>query len=143
MQCSLTEVPFELDEDRGGIVVPVVVNGRPGAALLDTGAGHTVVSPELLGSPDRLASGSFASDRPGFVATRSWAMASLRVGPADFGRQRVQAMDMSEVSRAYRRRVDGLIGQDVLVRFGRVVIDFDAHQVKFVKGESERCPGAE
>jgi hypothetical protein len=140
--CIRTDVPFLLDQDRGGIIVPVVVNGRAGTALLDTGAGHTVVSPQLLGVSHRLNSGSFSMEQPGFVAQRAWARAPLRLGDADVGLQSVQAMDMAEVSRAYRRNIDALIGQDVLTRFGRVVIDFEARRLLLLRGEFESCPAA-
>jgi predicted aspartyl protease len=146
-QCAPVEVPFELDTDRGGIVVRVGVNGREGTALLDTGAGHTVVSPQLLGAADaRLPAGSFSRGRPGFTAVGIWASARLSLGLADLGSKPVEAMDMSEVSRVYRRRIDGLVGQDVLARYGRVEIDFEARRIRLLRKRRGRpaddgCPG--
>jgi len=137
--CPEVEVPFELDEDRGGIVVPLAANGHRGSALLDTGAGHTVVSTDLLGTAAGLPPGEFSPERPGLVATRMWIAVELRVAGVSVGRHRVQLMDMSEVSRVYRRRVDGLLGQDVLTRFGRVVIDFEARRIHLARRAEERC----
>jgi len=132
------EVPFVYEAERGAIVLEIVANHRPAAVLLDTGAARTVLSAEFVGLPKgRVDSARFSSERPGIRADGVWMIAALTLGGRDLGRQPVRLMDLSEVSRVYKRRVDGLLGQDVLTRFEAIEIDFGARRLRL----SDRTPG--
>jgi len=138
-RCPAVEIPFRLDTDRGGIILDVNVNGRPATALLDTGAGHTVVSTGILRVAAALKPGRFAEDRPGFWGQRMWVWIALGMGRTDLGRLHVHVMDLAEVSRAYGRRVDALVGQDVLSRFDRVVLDFEGRRLHLIPRPEAQC----
>ena len=117
-------LPFQLDAERGAVLVEMRVNGRKGLFVLDTGSAATIVSLELAGLPRAAARPRFSEDGPGLRASGVYADVSLAIGARALGRRTVAAMDMTEVSRAFRRPIDGLLGQDVLRGFGRLVVDY-------------------
>lgn len=117
-------LPFDVDARYGSIFVAVTVNGRPATLLVDTGAASTIVRPELAGV-DRLAldRSRFRGD-VGFEARGVWQTVRLGLGTSWSTPLEVGAVDLSEAMQRYGRRVDGLLGQDVLRRFRRVTFDY-------------------
>jgi hypothetical protein len=45
--------------------------------------------------------------------------------------RQVVVMNLKEISRVYNRRIDGLLGQDLLSEFDSVVIDFKKKKIRF------------
>ena len=124
------EIPIEREPLFGSIVLRVRVNQTPAVLILDTGSNVTVLSPELVGRDsvelhlaDPPAKGS------GFVGQGLWATTTLELGTRVWCHRRVLAKDMQDVSRTYRRRVDGLLGVDVLGEFKHVELDFEHHRL--------------
>lgn len=129
------EIPFQFVLERQ-IVFPVVVNGNPAEAWLDSGAGMTVLDAgfarELgvaLGPPIR------AHGVAGEVKDVRLANADLRAGDLVLAGRRVVVMDLSGVARVVQRPVQVLLGRDV---FDQAVVDID-----FERRRVELIPRAE
>lgn len=119
------ELPFELDAGRDAILIRAEVNGKPALLLLDTGANRTVVRPELVGvSASELQAARFRSASPGLQAEFTFREATLRLGTREWRNRRLAVMNLEQVSRAYGRQLDGILGRDILREFSRVSIDF-------------------
>ena len=126
------EVPFESVGGEGLILIRGVANRAPALLLLDTGAAQTILRPELVGGGvGALPPSRFSGDGPGLRAHGRWTEATLQIGGKVWTNRSVVAMSFDEVSRAYGRRIDGLIGQDLLREFDRVTIDFRKGKVIF------------
>jgi hypothetical protein len=135
------DIPFVYEPERGAIVLQLVVNGRTAEVLLDTGAACTVLSTDFIGVPGGAAgTARFSSSQPGVRGDGVWMRAALSLGGRDLGRYPVRLMDLSEVSRVYKRRVDGLLGQDVLMRFDAIEIDFRARRLRLVGRAGDPSP---
>lgn len=100
------------------IVVDARVNGSTSAKMiLDTGAGHTLLSPRVLAAAGvSLTRGTIAARTRGVasgtdVDIQMVSIESLSVGDANAGRMLVSAYEM------HMPDVDGLLGQDFLARF--------------------------
>jgi len=121
-------IAFETDARFGSILVPITVNGKPATLLLDTGAASTFVSAELAGvDASQVKRSRFRADG-GMEVSGVWESARLELG----GRKMtldVKAVDFAAASERYGRRIDGLLGQDVLRKFARVTIDFRAKRL--------------
>jgi hypothetical protein len=128
------EAPFEVHSKRHAILLELVVNGKDCTFILDTGAARTVVSPSVLGglTEFELKLSRFRSRGPGFSGEATWGRVdSLRVGKQVWYDRQVVVMNLKEISRVYNRRIDGLLGQDLLSEFDSVVIDFKKKKIRF------------
>jgi aspartyl protease len=113
----------------GHHVVEITLNGRPGAFLVDTGAGATIIhapyAPAFALAP--AAAGGAGAGAGGKIRLDRIDVAALAVGGTRTRLSRIYAMDLSyvvdAVSEGSPRRVQGLIGQDVL-RDQKALIDF-------------------
>jgi hypothetical protein len=98
--------------------------------ILDTGASHTVVSPERAGlSTLDLAKARFSPNGPGVSAEAVWSRTTLRLGGKVWSDRPVVVMNMAEISRVYGRKVDGLLGHDLLGECRRISIDFEQRRL--------------
>jgi hypothetical protein len=123
-------IPFEVNTGRQAILIRAELNGEPSLLILDTGASHTVVSPERAGlSAIDLARARFSQTGPGVAAEAVWARTTLRLGGKVWSDRPVVVMNMAEVSRAYGRKIDGLLGHDLLGECRRVSIDFEGRRL--------------
>ncbi len=130
------EIPFKIYGKRHAILVQVAVNGKSCTFLLDTGAARTVVSPAVVGglAGFNLKVSKFRAKGPGLAGEATWeTVNSLRLGKKTWYDQRVVVMNLKEVSRIYGRRIDGLLGQDILTEFPLVVIDFKNRKIVFTR----------
>ncbi len=128
------EVPFDVDSKRNSMLVEVVVNGKPCTFVLDTGAARTVVSPAVVGglAGFNLKASKFRAKGPGLAGEATWeTVNSLRLGKKTWYDQRIVVMNLDAVSKVYDRRIDGLLGQDLLSEFGSVLIDFKNRKISF------------
>ncbi len=126
------EVGFELHPRFGAILIRAEVNREPAVMILDTGSSRTILSPRITGLDVReLERPADIKNGSGVEGEARWGKASLRVGPRVFRDQRVVVLDLQEVSHNFGREIDGLLGQDVLCEFERVVIDFKKRKVTF------------
>jgi hypothetical protein len=110
--------------------VAVVLNGKPGIFLVDTGAGATIIHSLYLAkfALAPAAAAGVAASGGGKASYEPVAIAALTVGGARTRLHRIYAMDLSylvdAVSASSKQPIEGLIGQDVL-RDQRAMIDFD------------------
>jgi len=122
---SVISVPLEVDGQFGSLLVRMEVNGKTAVFLVDTGAASTFVSAELAGvDPFTLQQSRFRGDG-GMEVRGVWERAKIRLGDWKTTMD-VKAIDTAPISRRYGRRIDGLLGQDILRQFARVTIDFEA-----------------
>ncbi|HEY7369902.1 MAG TPA: retropepsin-like aspartic protease [Thermoanaerobaculia bacterium] len=126
-QENTVEVAFERHASPSVLLVRARVNEKAVLLILDTGASNTVLSQELLG--EKLARSRFSTQSAGLHAQGRWTQATLELGGRTWRDRPVVAMNLAEVSRAYGRRIDGLIGQDLLSEFASVTIDFKARRL--------------
>jgi predicted aspartyl protease len=115
-------IPFQFVLERQ-ILFPIVIDGKPAEAWLDSGAGVTVVNAAFakqigleLGAPIK------AHGVSGEVADVRLATADLKAGDLVMPGRRVVVMDLSGVQRLVQRPVQVLLGRDV---FDRAVVDLD------------------
>jgi hypothetical protein len=110
--------------------VAVVLNGKPGIFLVDTGAGATIIHSLYLAkfALAPAAAAGVAASGGGKARYEPVSIAALTVGGARTRLHRIYAMDLSylvdAVSASSRQPIEGLIGQDVL-RDQKAMIDFD------------------
>jgi hypothetical protein len=109
--------------------VAIMLNGKPGIFLIDTGAGATVIHTPYLAKfalAPAAAAGTAASGG-GKARYESVSIAALTVGGARTRLNRIYAMDLAylvdAVSASSAQPIEGLIGQDVL-RDQKAMIDF-------------------
>lgn len=131
LSAEVLELPFEIDSAHSAILVRASADGKPVLLVLDTGASQTILAREVVRTaPPTLARSEFSSDGPGLRASGRYTEATLALGGRTWKNRSVVAMSMVEVSQAFGRRIDGLIGQDLLREFGRVTIDFRARTLR-------------
>lgn len=124
------EVPFELDGKRKAILVEVEVNGQDRTFVMDTGASHTVVSHAAVGVTQYELKRARFNPGPGVSGEATWAeVRSLCLGESRWHDLRIVVMNMDQVSQVFGRRIDGLLGQDVLMEFDRVEIDYKTRRI--------------
>jgi len=113
-------------------VVTIDVNGSPRNFVVDTGAQITLVTPSVLGKPlaaYRAASnGTSTGSGIGGSAAVIYGKADIAFGGLDLKNFDVVVIpgSMDKLSKATGIRIDGLLAQDILARFGRVIFDYKA-----------------
>ncbi|MET0271641.1 MAG: aspartyl protease family protein [Phenylobacterium sp.] len=136
-------VDFEYVQDRQ-ILFPILVNGRPAEAWLDSGASATVLDAafarelgvELLDVRVR------AQGVAGRVPGVRLAGADLQVGDLALPGRQVAVMDLAAITRVVQRPVQVILGRDI---FDNAVVDIDfaARQITFLPRETFEPPPGE
>jgi hypothetical protein len=116
-------------------LVPVYINGHgPLPFALDTGASRSLVALSLarrLHLPTRGAAGTVTGvtggGRPAQnVYVSSWSAASVRLPPATIAALSSEGAPRAKAGRSGRLRGPvGLLGSDVLSRYGKIAVDYD------------------
>jgi hypothetical protein len=121
-----TIVPIERSPHFGAILVNVHVNGKPAVLILDTGSNTTILSPEISGlNPAHLPHADPPRKGTGFVRDGRWGKATLTIGTTVWKDKRVLVVDTKDLSRAVQRKIDGILGQDILDEFKYVEINLE------------------
>ncbi len=126
-------IPLLVLEGPGGATLalaPVYIAGHgPYAFALDTGASHSVIDRELaeqLGLPTAGSAvevtGVAATAEAGQVRVGGW-----RVGDVQLPGDTVVSLALSEPN--HRLKMRGLLGSDVLSRFGAITVDYDRQRL--------------
>jgi hypothetical protein len=120
--------------------VSVMLNGKPGAFLVDTGAGATVIhSPYLHHFALTAAAAGTGGNANGKIRLDAVRVSAFAVGGARTRLHQMYAMDLSyivdAVSAESARPIEGLIGQDVL-RDQKAMIDFDRSVLYLANSDS-------
>jgi predicted aspartyl protease len=127
------------------ILLPVHVNGRgPFDFILDTGAGTSLLTPELAKQLDIQIIGSKEGQSAGGKIAVSLAKAdSLAVGNAKFDDVDLGIVDLSHVGKTIGAKIDGDLGYNFLKHF-RVTINYRECEIRVddpKRVESFRRPG--
>lgn len=119
-----TVLPIERSPRFGAILVTVLVNDKRAVLILDTGSNTTIVSPEIAElNPASLPRAEPPQKGTGFVGDGRWGRATLTIGSTVWKARRVLIVDTRDLSRAAERKIDGILGQDILDEFAYVEID--------------------
>jgi len=135
---DLDWIPFEYVNNSHLVGLPVHINGKgPYQFALDTGAGGTVMSPEVaekLGLDVKPIEG-MARGLGGDVQLKMAELDSLFVGAAKITNNQVMVIDLSKVSPKGKLIENGIIGYDFLKNF-ETVIDYPSEQISFIDERS-------
>jgi Aspartyl protease len=120
-------VRYQQSRKFNAMLVIAQVNGKAAVLIVDTGSSRTMVSPELVANPNMSAKFpvSFPFARRSEVS--SWAEATLQVGWKRWKQHLVVVQDQAELRRIFGQPIDGILGQDILGEFRRVIIDSEHH----------------
>jgi predicted aspartyl protease len=120
------------------ILVPVHVDETgPYDFILDTGAGTSLLAPELARKLGIEGSETKIGYTAGGEVTASIGIAkSLGVGTAKLENVEVAIMDMSDLGKAVGARIDGDIGYNYLKHF-RVTVDYRHNMLLLARGQHE------
>lgn len=119
-----TVLRIERSPHFGVILVNVQVNEKPAVLIVDTGSNTTILSPEVSGlNPARLPRANPPPKGTGFVGDGHWGQATLTIGTNVWKDKRVLVSDTKDLSRAFKRKIDGILGQDILDEFKCVKIN--------------------
>lgn len=119
-----TVLRIERSPHFGVILVNVQVNEKPAVLIVDTGSSITMLSPEVSGlDPARLPRAIPPRQGTGFVGNGRWGQATLTIGTIVWKDKRVLVSDTKDLSRAFERKIDGILGQDILDEFKCVEIN--------------------
>ncbi len=121
--CGRVDVPLVF-YDRSGFV-RVTVSGKPMTLLVDP-ASLTIVNTDRLDLPIIRKIKGAGITATGSTTTR-WQLVGLdklEIGEQTVTRLQVMAKSLSQLEMAFGREVDGILGNDVLVRWDTVKIDY-------------------
>jgi predicted aspartyl protease len=130
--------PFVYIKESHLVGVPVHINGKgPYDFVLDTGAGNTVVTPEMaatIGLEAKPVHG-IARGLGGDVELELAAVDAFSIGAASISHSQVVVLDLSKVSPKGKLIENGIIGYDFLKNF-ETVIDYPNKQFSFIDERS-------
>jgi|SRR5437868_10024211 hypothetical protein len=129
LRASPQQIQIEYQQSRkfNAILIVVQVNDKNAVLIVDTGSDRTIISPHLLvNEPLR---GKF---HVSFLAARrdtpaGWGRANLQLSNQAWKGLLVVVQDQNELRQAFGQPIDGILGQDILGQFRRVIIDSEHH----------------
>lgn len=128
------KIPFEYTSNRGSILLHVNINDKPALLIVDTGASHIVVRPEILGiKRSELSPSHVGPSGAGFTGDAIGREIRLQVGSREWPKARVAVMDLSQVVSGYQEKIDGLLGLDFFREFSSVTISVKEKTIVFAK----------
>jgi hypothetical protein len=118
------------DEKTGTILINAQLNGRSVVMILDTGASHTIFDAANFGvSPVELQAARMNNRGVGLDADVVWRVADFRMADQEWRQQPMEVADLSSLSKIFGKKIDGIVGQDVLRKFASVQINYKWHCV--------------
>lgn len=121
------------DSRTGTILIDATLNGSPVTMILDTGASHSLVDATTFGMTDmQLQVARMNSRGLGLDADVVWRTANLQMADLQWKQQSIEVADLRKLSKIYRRKIDGIVGEDILRNFRSVQINYKWGCVMFV-----------
>ena len=109
------------------LIAPVCIDGRgPFHLLIDTGASATAIDSKIAG---RLHLASVGPSRQFFGIGRPLSGRPVRIGAWSVGPVPLTPQVVYELNLSLGPHIDGLLGSDVLSRFGAIRLDYDQGQL--------------
>lgn len=127
-----TGVRLISDKSTGTILVDASVNGQPIVMILDTGASHSMFDASIFGlSSMQLQVARMKSRGLGLDADVVWRTADFEIGDQAWTQRPIEVADLHLLSKIYGRKIEGIVGQDVLRSFVSVQINYKGQCVMF------------
>ncbi len=125
-------LPFRRSPNAGLLLVEAEVNGKARTFILDTGSQVTVVDVSALPLAEQFKLNAVgpATGDVGMAGAGRGVRVNLKFAGRSFSERTVVALNLSDLSKRYGTRIDGLIGLDVLGEFEAVTIDFREKQLR-------------
>jgi hypothetical protein len=118
------EIP--LDSCRQLPIVKVTVDHRQFQFLLDTGAGVTVLNQKSFSSPESTEIMMDSWQGAAVTSAREVVLRDFTVGEHSLANLKLLAIDLTPLERSCLKRVDGVLGADLIARLG-LTIDLKNH----------------
>jgi len=126
-------VGFHLHRPLKVVLIEMKVNGKLCTFIVDTGAAITVVDMKILGGALDLPPSRMQGSEAGLVGTAEGRPANLELGPLRWPNHIVAVMNLAHVEKFYRQQIDGLLGQDLMLKFRQVTFDYETSQLILVR----------
>ncbi|GGA57777.1 hypothetical protein GCM10011507_06410 [Edaphobacter acidisoli] len=122
------------DFKTGSILVEGKLEGHPAVMVLDTGAAQTMFDAKEFGlSPVDLEAARLNQRGVGLDANVVWRRVNFSIGDASWTQKEVAIANLEDLSKIYARKVDGIVGEDVLREFRSVTINYKWHCVMLTR----------
>jgi hypothetical protein len=113
------------DAKTGSILVEGKLEQHPVVMILDTGAAQTIFDAEDFGiSPVDLQVARVNQRGVGLDANFVWREADFSVGDLRWIQKKVAIANLKDISRIYGKKIDGIVGEDILREFKSVTINY-------------------
>ena len=123
-------IPFENSGIFGLVLVKVEVNGRPAVLIVDTAANRTIISSDLADMGPRGLNNLVSTKKgSGFTGTGTFARVTLTLAHITWRDHQIVVMDMTDFSKSFGQKIDGLLGMDFFSEFELVVVDQKNHRL--------------
>jgi len=118
------------DAKTGTILIDAKLNGRPIVMIFDTGASRTMFDAEHFGiAAVDLQAARMNNRGVGIDADVVSRIADFSIADQKWTQQQVEVADLRWLSKLYGRKIDGIVGQDVLREFSSIQINYKWHCV--------------
>jgi len=122
-----TQIEYQQSHRFNAILVAARVNDKPAVLIVDTGSDRTIISPHLL--LNKFVSRSFPLSflEAHRTTSAAWGKANLQLKNRAWKEVLVVVQDQSNLRQAFGQPIDGILGQDILGQFRKVIIDSEHH----------------
>ena len=111
------------------MLVTATINGKQGTFILDTGAISSLISLELSGLKANSPAMKQGAPSDGYVGEAYEVFVNIEFGHQNIEHLKVFTGNVDGLSKRLGLKCDGLIGQDVLIRFRRISFDYQAQTI--------------
>ncbi len=126
-EAARVELPFETTKEQSLMIVRVSLGGKTGDFLFDTGNEITLVDREFAGFPSE----KRGKGELGEIAVEWVKLGPLCLGKYCFEKRTVGVAELGIFPRL-GRRIDGIVGQDLLREFDEVTINYKKSTVTLI-----------
>lgn len=122
------------DFKTGSVLIEGKLDGHPAVMVLDTGAAQTMFDAEKFGiSAVDLEAARLNRRGVGIDANVVWRTVNFSIGDRSWPQRQVAIADLKDISKIYGRKIDGIVGEDVLREFRSITINYKWHCVMLTR----------